>query len=157
MALKHNKPYDAKEVAWYFIFLASQVFGGGKKEREGLTNLKLQKLLYLAQAYYLAKLGRPLFSEKIEAWQYGPVIPEVYNEFRKHGSNPIFSDNDKSSLTDEDKVILKTVWDSFGGFSAGRLVEITHAHTPWKEAFETSSKVITHKALADYYAPLLNK
>lgn len=157
MAPKHDKTYSAKDVAWYFIYLASQVFGGGKQEREGLTNLKLQKLLYFAQAYYLAKLGRPLFSDKIEAWEYGPVVPDVYQEFKKFSSDPIFSEKDKSSLLDEDKETLKQIWDSFGGFSAGRLVEITHAHSPWKEAFESPSKVITHKSLSDYYAPLLNK
>lgn len=157
MALKPIKTYSANNVAKYFIYLASQIFGGDDKEREGITNLKLQKILYFAQAYYLAKLGRPLFKEKIEAWAYGPVIPDVYHEFKKYGGRAIISKEDKSSISDEDKEILNKVWDSFGGFSARKLVEIAHAHTPWKEASESSSKIITHKVLAEYYAPLLNK
>jgi uncharacterized phage-associated protein len=157
MATKQSKTYDAGNVAKYFIYLASQVFVGDNQEREGLTNLKLQKLLYFAQAYYLAKLGRPLFAEKLEAWEYGPVVPEIYHQFKKFGSKPIILKKDESSISEEDKEFLKKIWDNFGGFSAGRLVEIAHAHAPWKDAFESSNNVITHKALTEYYAPILNK
>ena len=152
-----KSPYDAENVAKYLIYLASQAFVGDNKEREGITNLKLQKILYFAQAYYLAKVGKPLFSNKIEAWEYGPVIPEIYQKFKKHGSDSIISSEDKSSLADEDKEILKKVWGTFGGYSASRLVDIAHAHTPWKEANASSDKVISHKALKEYYTPLLNK
>ena len=40
-----------------------------------ITNLKLQKLVYYAQGFSLALCGRPLFAERIEAWQHGPVCP----------------------------------------------------------------------------------
>lgn len=148
-------PYRAENVANYLIFLASQE--NQEKEREGITNLKLQKVLYFAQAYYLAKLGKPIFSEKLEAWEYGPVVPEVYRKLKRNGSKPIISEEDKSTLAEEDKEILKKVWDSFGGYSASRLVDIVHAHTPWKEANASADKVISHKAIKDYYSPLLNK
>src|SRR3989344_4796446 len=97
-------PYTAENVAKYLIYLASQAFVGDNKEREGITNLKLQKVLYFAQAYYLSKVGS-----------------------------------------------------TFGGYSASKLVDITHAHTPWKEANKTASQIISHKAIKEYYAPLLNK
>lgn len=156
MATQATKsPYRAENVANYLIFLASQE--NQEKEREGITNLKLQKVLYFAQAYYLAKLGKPIFSEKLEAWEYGPVVPEVYRKLKRNGSKPIISEEDKSTLADEDKEILKKVWDSFGGYSASRLVDIVHAHTPWKEANASTDKVISHKAIKDYYSPLLNK
>ena len=150
-------PYSAENVAKYFIYLASQGFVGDNKEREGITNLKLQKVLYFAQAYYLAKVGKPLFKESIEAWEYGPVVPDVYRKFRSNGSNPIICKEDKSSLSDEDKETLKKVWGTFGGYSASRLVDIAHAHTPWREANKSASRVISHKAIKEYYAPLLNK
>ncbi len=150
-------PYSAQNVAKYLIYLGSQAVVGDNKEKEGVTNLKLQKLLYFAQAYFLSKLGRQLFTEKIEAWEYGPVVPEVYKKYRTNGSDPIFSEDDKSSLTDEDKEELKKVWDTFGGYSASRLVDIAHAHNPWKEAYASTNKEITPKALTDYYSPLLNK
>jgi len=152
-----KSPYTAKNVAKYLIFLASQAFVGDNKEREGITNLKLQKILYFAQAYYLSKIGKPLFSDKIEAWDYGPVIPDVYHSFKSKGSNPIICMEDESSLSDEDKEILKKVWGTFGGYSASKLVDIAHAHTPWKQANKSVSKIISHKAIKEYYAPLLNK
>ena len=150
-----KSPYRAEDVANYLIFLASQE--NQEKEREGVTNLKLQKVLYLAQAYYLAKLGKPLFAEKLEAWNYGPVVPEVYRKLKRYGSKPIISEEDKSTLAEEDKEVLRKVWDTFGGYSASRLVDIVHAHTPWKEANNSVDKVISNKAIKDYYAPLLNK
>lgn len=154
MTAQKMRGYNAEEVAKYFIYLASLSLPGN--EREGISNLKLQKILYFAQAYFLVKQKRPLFRNKIEAWAYGPVIPSVYRTYKKHGSNAIISRSDGSSLTEVDKEILKIVWNAFGGYSAGRLVEISHSHTPWKEAYESGDKVITREALRDYYAPLLS-
>ncbi len=150
-----KSPYRAQDVAKYLIFLASQE--NKEKEREGVTNLKLQKVLYFAQAYYLAKLGKPLFSEKLEAWEYGPVVPNVYHKFKYHRNKPIIIIVDRSTLSEADKEVLKKVWDAFGGYSASRLVDVVHSHTPWKEASVSAGKVITHKAIKDYYTPLLNK
>lgn len=156
MAIQTIKsPYKAKDVANYLIFLASQE--NQEKEREGITNLKLQKILYFAQAYYLSKLNKPLFVEKIEAWNLGPVVREVYREFKNNGSKSIILKEDKSTLTEEDKEILKRIWYTFGGYSASRLVNIVHAHNPWKEAFVSANKIISRKALKNYYGPLLNK
>lgn len=152
---RKKRLYSATNVAKYLIFLASQE--NQEKEREGITNLKLQKVLYFAQAYYLAKLGKPIFGEKLEAWKYGPVVPEVYHKLKCNGSKPIILEEDKSTLAEEDKEILKKVWNTFGGYSANRLVDIVHAHTPWKEANASMDKVISHKAIKDYYSPLLNK
>lgn len=149
--------YTADNVAKYLVYLASQDLVGDNKEREGITNLKLQKILYFAQAYFLAKLGRPLFSDHIEAWEYGPVVPSVYRKYRGNGSNPIISEEDKSSLDEEDKEVLQKIWSTFGGYSASRLVDISHAHTPWRNAHETPAKIISNKSLKDYYTPLLNK
>lgn len=149
--------YTADNVAKYIVYLASQELVGDNKEREGITNLKLQKVLYFAQAYFLAKLGKSLFSDNIEAWEYGPVVPGVYRKYRENGSNPIIVEEDKSSLAIEDKETIQKIWNTFGVYSASKLVDIAHAHTPWKDAYQTPSKIISHKALKDYYTPLLNK
>ncbi len=152
-----KSPYTAGNVAKYIIYLASQPFVGDNNEREGITNLKLQKVLYFVQAYSLSKLGKSLFTDKIEAWEYGPVVPSVYRKYKEKKSDPIISEEDKSSLSEEDKEIVQKVWNTFGGYSASRLVDITHAHTPWKQASKSTIKLISDKALKEYYAPLLNK
>lgn len=152
-----KSPYRADNVAKYLIYLASKAFVGDNKEREGITNLKLQKILYFAQAYYLAKLGKPLFSDPIEAWDYGPVVSSVYHAYKSKGSNPIILETDQSNISDEDKESISKIWDTFGGYSASKLVDIAHAHNPWKEANASTNKVISHKSITDYYTPLLNK
>jgi len=156
MATQTTKsPYKAENVADYLIFLASRE--NQEKEREGITHLKLQKILYFAQAYYLAKLSKSLFAEKLEAWAYGPVVLAVYKKLKHNGNKAIIVTEDKSILAEEDKETLKKIWDSFGGYSASRLVDIVHAHAPWKEASASTDKIISHKAIKDYYSPLLNK
>ena len=47
-----------------------------------VSNLKLQKLLYYAQAWHLAFFGAPLFDEDFEAWVHGPVVPRVFRCYR---------------------------------------------------------------------------
>jgi len=54
-----------------------------------LTPLKLQKLIYYAHGWHLALRDQPLIDELIEAWEYGPVVPNVYHEFKEFGNQPI--------------------------------------------------------------------
>ena len=57
----------------------------------GISNLKLQKVLYFIQAYFVTnkKDHAPCFDEKIEAWDFGPVVPEAYHEYKQYGSGDI--------------------------------------------------------------------
>lgn len=73
----------AETAAKFFIMLANQ------RDDDFITNLKLNKLLYYAQGAYLARTGRPLFNEQIEAWAYGPVVPSIYRKYKVCGKNPI--------------------------------------------------------------------
>ena len=65
----------ATTAATYLLYIMGEVF-------DDLTNMKLNKLLYFAQGYYLKKYGRPLFDNAIEAWEHGPVVPEVYSAYK---------------------------------------------------------------------------
>ena len=65
--------YAALDIARYIIKYC-------KDNGYSISNLKLQKLLYFVQAQFLVTYnGRPAFEEKIEAWDFGPVVPEVYH------------------------------------------------------------------------------
>ncbi len=156
MPIKEKKDCQkAINVANYLVFLSSQENKEG--EVEGVTNLKLQKLLYFSQAYYLAKFNKALFHEEIEAWDLGPVVPEVYRHFKERKRNPIIKEEDESYLAKEDKENLKKVWDAFGIYSAGKLVDIVHSHAPWKEARESKrNQIISRKTIKDYYKPLFD-
>ena len=55
-----------------------------------VTNLKLQKILYLAQMVHLGRNnGDPLIDEKFEAWMYGPVLPNLYKIMKEFGGSPV--------------------------------------------------------------------
>ena len=97
----------AMDVARQFVRLA---WNG--EEPEGLTHMRLQKLLYYAQGWHLAAFGRPLFVGRIEAWKHGPVVKEVYPRFVDRKASPISPDDaGEPSLSDQDR----HSWRRFGG------------------------------------------
>lgn len=117
-----------------------------------LSNLALQKLLYLAHAIYLIQEGRPLLSGYFEAWQYGPVHPGVYQAFKAYGAKPISGraestdpvtlDRKEVTRINEPKInrVISKVLSEFGHISAGRLVDIMHAKGgPWDVVIESAN------------------
>jgi uncharacterized phage-associated protein len=154
-----NTTLGVMDVANYVIYLASQSIVGDEGEREGITNLKLQKILYFIEAYSLVVKGQSMFSDSIQAWEYGPVIPTAYHSFKQNKSDPIFPEEGYVVLLDEERrKVIEDVWNTFNKFSASRLVEITHRHTPWKEAFKLTQKgldgEISREEIAKYYSGL---
>lgn len=101
-----------------------------------ITNLKLQKLLYYAQGFNLAIKDKALFEEEIEAWVHGPVVPEVYSEFKEYTYNEINGIYDKKEivLTKEEIDLLDNMWNIFQSYSGKVLEEMTHNEEPWKNA-----------------------
>lgn len=114
---------NALDVANFFVELANA-------EEDGcMTNLKLNRLVYFAQAWSLEKFSRPLFEEEAEAWQYGPVVPSVYRAFSLCGRNRISgttSDYDESKISSEEMNLLLDVADKYWGYSAYGLRNLTH-------------------------------
>ncbi|HEX2959944.1 MAG TPA: type II toxin-antitoxin system antitoxin SocA domain-containing protein [Chitinispirillaceae bacterium] len=99
-----------------------------------VTNLKLQKLVYYIQAWYLAINNKPLFQEDFEAWVHGPVIPALYRRFKKYSFSDILEHPDspqlQKSVIDHIKEVLKV----YSGFSAFQLEQMTHNEDPWLKA-----------------------
>ena len=107
-----------------------------------LTNLKLQKLLYYAQGCYLGVYGAPLFDDTIEAWGLGPVVPNVYHQFKVCGRQSIEDIAGDELAVDEDvAVFLDVIYAKFGAYSASRLVDMTHSEAPWKECYMSRQSV----------------
>jgi uncharacterized phage-associated protein len=124
-----------------------------------MTNLKLQKLVYYAQGFHLAIYGQPLFAERIYAWEYGPVVPNLYHALKKHGSNPIsLSDLDsfpRDRLDNGTKRLLSEINSVYGQFSAVRLMHLTHNEPPWKETPKGS--IISHDSMKRFFRTRLKK
>lgn len=101
---------------------------------DSITNLKLQKLLYYMQGFHLAFFGTPLFKENIEAWTYGPVVSEVFREFKKYKKRDInpLNYHDDITLSEQQQKMFDMVYDEYGKFSAVALMKMTHDEGPWK-------------------------
>ena len=152
--MSSKSPFSASLVAKFFIWKAST-------EGKTITNKKLQKLLYYAQAWYLALKDRPLFREDIQAWVHGPAIQSIYKKYRKFGYENISEEINpkelKSLVKDE---LLNEVWKVYGKLDAEYLEALTHNEDPWQLArdglnsADASTKVISHEDMKRYYKNL---
>lgn len=141
----------ALDLSNYFIERASEI------DENDLTNLKLQKLLYFAQGEYLAQTGNQLFEDNIEAWALGPVVREVYDQYKVCGTFPVTAFDVKVanvSIDPETREFLNAIWDSYGKFSAAYLVNETHKkESPWSKHFEKdANNIIPLDDLSEYFA-----
>jgi uncharacterized phage-associated protein len=138
-----NPQISAFDVANYFLTKA-------EKDEELLSNLKLQKLVYYAQGLHLALNDMPIFNERIRAWAYGPVIPDLYFDYKDYGAGGIPADKKFSPKSIDKKIrdFLDEVYQAFGQFSAQRLIQISHTDKCWEDAHPNG--IITHKAMREH-------
>jgi uncharacterized phage-associated protein len=145
----------ALKVAEYFIDFSRAV-------GDPLTNLKLQKLLYYAQGWYLALKDKPLFHERIEAWPHGPAVPPVYGLYKGWKWQPIGA---KVSADPDDYSAdvlghLNEIMQVFGTLTAYQLERMTHREKPWLDARGSlpidapSHEVITQESMKQYFKSL---
>ena len=159
MTTKSKSKLKALDVAQYFIYLANQ-------ENKSITNKKLQKLVYYAQAWSLALNNKKLFSEHIEAWVHGPAIRTLYVQYKNFGFGPIeeeVKDTSINKITGKNKELLNEVWGAYGKLDAGYLEMLTHSERPWQEAreglqsHENSENTISIKTMKSYYSERLKE
>jgi len=142
------KQYSARQIAKYFLAKTDEDVG------ELISNLKLQKLCYYAQGVGVAARGEPLFQEGLEAWLHGPVVPDLYRDYRDYGRGaiPPVTDLNLGEYDEADRLILDDVFDYFGQYSAWRLRQMTHAESPWRDAYiEGENRPITIDALRNFF------
>ncbi|HJJ36025.1 MAG TPA: DUF4065 domain-containing protein [Methanocorpusculum sp.] len=144
---------SALDIANFFVDISIR-----DTENNDITNLKLNKLVYYAQAWSFAKFGKPLFNEKIEAWKNGPVVPSVYRTFKKYGGDIIRETSDMYSpdkFTAREIDLLLDIDGNYGKYSASELVRQTHDKgTPWESVFRSGVRhiEIPPNKMKDYYA-----
>lgn len=140
--------YDVEKVAKYIIKRCND-------HHQIISNLKLQKILYFVQAEFLVVKNEACFHEDIEAWDFGPVVPEIYYKYRMFGSAHIpYIDNETTFPFDHnDKIILNNIIDECSKYSASALVEITHNQSPWREAYYSNchNSIITTESIKAYF------
>lgn len=121
------QPNPANPIADYLI-------GECRDRGELLTNLKLQKLLFYADAWNLALRDEPLFAEEFKAWVHGPVLLSQYHRFKDYRWQPISEAIEKPKIDPAVSSFLDEIIDVFGCESAVALELMTHRELPWLEA-----------------------
>jgi uncharacterized phage-associated protein len=140
----------AQEVADYVIHVAHEAGAP-------LSNLKLQKILYYAQAWHLAIFDQRLFPETFEAWVHGPVIPELYRKYQSTGWRDIEPSAEKPGFSPELEEFLRELLEEYLPLDAYRLELMTHREDPWIHARNglpidaPSNQTIDESDMRDYY------
>lgn len=125
--------YSAEDIANWFL---------GK---DSMSPKKLQKLVYYAYAWYLAfnneagnNAEQRLFNNAIEAWVHGPVIPDLYYEYKEYSYHDIDSlkSHQVPRFDSDTEDVLEQVWEVYGNYNGNELESITHQEKPWIEARE---------------------
>ena len=138
--------YDILDVCKYIINYSN-------KKGYGVSCLKLQKLLYFIQGYFMIIKDEPCYHEKIEAWDFGPVVPLAYQEYKQYASTDIPSVNfQNDSILKEDKTLMANMIDIFANHTAEDLVAITQKQEPWKNVYSKyQTNEITTDSLKEYF------
>lgn len=121
------------------VFKVAKVFC--EKRNWSATNLEIQKLLYIAQVFSLGLRNKLLFKNTIQAWKYGPVIPDVYYRLRSCGSMPIlpimFGENSDEGCSGEEFEFVSSIAEATKNLRDWQLVGLTHRNgTAWQKKFD---------------------
>ena len=170
---------ERKHYNYRAAHIANFILNSADKEGREISILKLLKLVYIFFGWVSAVHdGKYLFSDPIEAWRYGPVVPSLYYELRKFGKSPIekdrahiykdaFGDEPPKAPTgkeiaDRDPNLFETleiIWDSYKDAPAEHLVALTHKEgTPWWNTYDgTFNKEIKKDDICRYYRKLYER
>lgn len=104
-----------------------------------ISNLQLQKILYYIQVYFL-KHDNIAFPDAIEAWQFGPVVPNIYYYYCGYGAMPITSMHERITIGARDKTIIDEIVENKRGLDPWKLVEETHRkNRAWDQIYKNGA------------------
>jgi uncharacterized phage-associated protein len=149
-------PYSAVRIARLLHQFAAQ-------EKRSITPLELIKLTFLVHGWSLGLRGKALVSDRAEAWQYGPVFPELYHLLKSYRGNPVMdvppsaSEAMDDDIVDDDRAFVKAVFDAYKGFNGVQLSSLTHqSDTPWEKTWKRRGRnsVIPDDMIRQHYKEL---
>lgn len=122
----------AADIAKYFLskdknrvlFNNNIVENNNRKSYEG--NIRLNKYLFLAQVVYMAKYGKKLFNDDFVAYDNGPVIKDIVNNYLI-----ITARNEQVNLPIKVKTFLDKIYMALENATYDELIEITHEDPEW--------------------------
>lgn len=132
-------------------------------ERSGeVSAMKLQKLMYYAQAWSLVWEEEPLFTNDFQAWANGPVLPSLYARHRSmfKVNSALFPEANSDNLSAAERGNVDKVLAFYGDKTAQWLSNLTHQENPWLQARDglpvgaSSEAVIAQASIHEYYSSL---
>ena len=146
---------DARIVANRFLELAQE-------RGASLTPMQILKLVYIAHGWMLGLTGRPLIDQPVEAWQYGPVVRDVYNGVRAYGRSAVTGRLPAypGQLSAGDDDLVRQVLDLYGHMDGIALSNITHMpNTPWANTYRSGAfgTPIPNDLIAAHYRGLASE
>lgn len=146
--------------------VARAILSFADDEGRPLSPLELIKLTYLAHGWSLALRGEPLVLDDLQAWQYGPVFPQLYQSLKTFRANPVdhvpqslAERNAVCVLSDEDQSLIKSVYSAYKKFNGVQLSSLTHQpNTPWDQAWsEGRNSKIRNDVIKSHFDELKNR
>ena len=135
-----------------------------------MTHTALQKLVYFCHAWSLVQLYRPLVKHKFEAWDFGPVLPYLYREFKNYDRAPVKSRatqidplDGSTQIVDyhfdsETAALLEQIVEFYSRIRANDLVKLSHVvGGPWDQVWNHAGSVrpgmkIDDAQIASFYS-----
>ena len=141
---------------------------GFKEGRADLSPMKLQKLMFFLNGWYLAIHGRPAIVQPFEAWEYGPVIKSIYQSLKQYRSgtvteylktfDPVSSSHNAFVVSDSDREfheVLDLTWEKYIGIPALQLSAMTHSPgSPWDKIRRAQRSIIDNETTKEYFVGL---
>ena len=168
------KSFEIKSAAVF-----NHIFDLAKNDGQTLNPMKAIKLVYFAHAWHLGLYKKPLIDEQIEAWQYGTVIPSLYQSLKIYGGGviryPIMENQSditldilrntfcekngvaiKGKLEEQEQKLIKTVWNAYKDSTAVQLSNRIHSPgTPWTQVWNNGNcgyhAKISNELIQKYY------
>lgn len=148
---------DIVQDAYYLVNVA-------KKYNKKLTQLHVQKLMFLLEAYYMNITDEPyLYECNYQAWNFGPVATQLYKKFKKYGKDDIIltkeEEQNGNNIEEGKKEIIEKLYENFKDFSPMQLVNFTHADgSPWKKAWDNREySNISKQDMKDWFSQYVIK
>ena len=131
-------------MSYFAVSVANSIIKLAKARNiTNLTPMKLQKLMYFAQFWYVKKFNKFLINDWFSRWEFGPVIPSIYHQLKYYGSNPVNNYIWLLSANNEAIVymignnpnawdFLNKVLDAYGNLDGVSLLAVTqHDNSAW--------------------------
>ena len=125
-----------------------------------LTPMQLVKLVYLCHGWMLGLYGRPLLTESVEVWRYGPVVAGLYRTYRTlkgSTSGPVSGplSEDTGKFDEQEKSVMDQVFKIYGRYTGLELSSLTHAPgTPWRKMHKAGKEIIPNDLIESHFREL---